>query len=114
MFTINYIDADGKRFEVVAKPGETLMAIAVKNDIRGIDAICGGQCACATCHVHLDEKTLASLGPAGAVEAELISFLETARANSRLSCQIKFTEALDGIFIEVARVIPPEISWVHK
>ena len=75
------------------------MEAAVVNDVEGIDADCGGACACATCHVYIDQDWTAIVGPAEELEAEMLDVAEEVKENSRLSCQIKITEELDGLIV---------------
>jgi len=91
---ITFISFDGNRSEVDAKVGYSLMEAAVINDVEGIDADCGGACACATCHVYLD---LERVGSAGELELEMLEVAEEVKPNSRLSCQVKITEEMDGL-----------------
>jgi 2Fe-2S ferredoxin len=72
---------------------------AVKNMIPGIDADCGGACACATCHVYVDEAFLAKLDPMQEMEKTMLDFAEKVKSNSRLSCQIKVSDSLDGLAV---------------
>ena len=74
---------------------------AVKNRIRGIDADCGGACACATCHVYVDDNWREKTGKPSAMEESMLDFAESVEPNSRLSCQIKVTDALDGLIVRL-------------
>ncbi len=75
------------------------MVGAVKNDLKGIDAECGGGCACATCHVHIDPNWMGIVAAPGGEEMAMLEFTEGANENSRLSCQIKVTSELDGLVV---------------
>ena len=97
MPTIIYIDHDGTERPIEAKTGETVMEAAVKNSIPGIDADCGGACACATCHVYVDEAFMPKVGQPEEMEQSMLDFAENVQSNSRLSCQISVTEDLDGL-----------------
>jgi 2Fe-2S ferredoxin len=97
MAKIIYIDHQGAERSVDVKPGLSIMEGAVKNNIPGIDADCGGACACATCHVYVDEAWTGKVGTPSAMEESMLDFAEGVLPNSRLSCQIKVTEALDGL-----------------
>ena len=102
MPTIHFILKDGSRRSVDAKPGSSLMTTAVHANIRGIDAECGGSCACATCHVYVDEAFLDLLTPADDMEREMLDCVAAPRLpGSRLSCQISVTEQLDGLTVRV-------------
>jgi 2Fe-2S ferredoxin len=101
MAKITYIQFDGTENVIDVKPGLTVMEGAVKNNVRGIDADCGGACACATCHVFVDEAWVSKTGEKSAMEESMLDFAENVEANSRLSCQIKVTEELDGLIVRL-------------
>jgi 2Fe-2S ferredoxin len=101
MAKITYIQPTGAEQTIEAKTGWSVMEGAVKNRIRGIDADCGGACACATCHVYVDEAWLAKTGKPSAMEESMLDFAEEVQPNSRLSCQIKVTDALDGLVVRL-------------
>jgi 2Fe-2S ferredoxin len=73
----------------------------VKSNVPGIDADCGGACACATCHVYVDDAWLGKAGTPSAMESSMLSFAENVESSSRLSCQIKITDALDGLTVRL-------------
>src|ERR1700742_4268253 len=98
---IKYIDDDGKEHETEVPNGWSVMEGAVKNNIPGIDADCGGACACATCHVYVDETWLPKTGDKSAMEESMLDFAENVEPNSRLSCQINVTDALDGLVVRM-------------
>jgi 2Fe-2S ferredoxin len=100
-----YIDSAGREYAVDATVGDTVMGTAVKNGVPGIVAECGGNCSCATCHVWVAEEFASAVGPPGDMEEDLLDMGVSERGDtSRLSCQIRVTEALDGLTVE----IPPE------
>lgn len=99
MTKINYIAFDGTRYEIEAENGSTVMENAVRHAVPGIEAECGGACACATCHVYVDEDWLDVVGSPSPMEADMLDFASDLRANSRLSCQIKVEADLDGLVI---------------
>jgi 2Fe-2S ferredoxin len=101
MAKVTYIEFTGKDHVVEVKPGLTVMEGAVKNNVPGIDADCGGACACATCHVYVDPAWTDKTGAASAMEESMLDFAENVEPNSRLSCQIKVTEALDGLIVRM-------------
>ena len=102
MPTIHYILKDGSTRSVGAKAGASVMETAIRHNIRGIDAECGGSCSCATCHVYLDDAFLVKLGPPDDMEDELLDGTASERAaNSRLSCQLTVTAELDGLTVRV-------------
>lgn len=97
MAKITYIDQEGTERTIEVDPGMTVMEGAVKNSIPGIDADCGGACACATCHVYVDPEWMDKVGQAEEMEVSMLDFAEDVRENSRLSCQITVSEELDGL-----------------
>ena len=101
MARITFIEPDGTSQVVEAEPGMTVMEAAVKNSIPGIAAECGGACACATCHVYVDEAWREATGHPEAMEEDMLDFAFDVREASRLSCQIKVTDALDGLIVRV-------------
>lgn len=101
---ITFIEFGGREHVVDVQPGYTVMEGAIWNDIPMIDALCGGSCACATCHIHVDPSWADRLRPPSEAELELLSGHPDAAADSRLSCQIKVTAALDGLVIRLPEV----------
>ena len=99
MAKITYIEHDGTEHVVDVKTGQSVMEGAVKHNIPGIDADCGGACACATCHVYVDPAWLGKTGEKSSMEESMLDFAEGVEDNSRLSCQIKVTDALDGLVV---------------
>lgn len=99
MVKITYIDFEGQSRTIEAAPGATVMEAAIKNSIPGIEAECGGACACATCHVYVDEAWREKVGGPSPMEEDMLDFGFDVRANSRLSCQIKVSEELDGLIV---------------
>src|SRR5947199_10871773 len=97
MAKITYIDSGGTARTIDAEVGATVMETAIKNNVPGIEAECGGACACATCHVHIDKDWEAVVGKPTPMEEDMLDFGFDVRSNSRLSCQIKIVEALDGL-----------------
>ena len=101
MAKITFIQPDGSQQTVEAATGTTVMEAAKLNLISGIEAECGGACACATCHVYVDEGFKDKVGKMAATEEDMLDFAFDVRDNSRLSCQIKVTDALDGLVVRV-------------
>jgi 2Fe-2S ferredoxin len=103
MAKITYIEHHGTPHTVDVRNGKSVMQGAVDHNVPGIDADCGGECACATCHVYVDAAWLAVTGlPApGSQEASMLSFAAVTQADSRLSCQIAVTDALDGLVVRM-------------
>ncbi|MFK5979099.1 MAG: 2Fe-2S iron-sulfur cluster-binding protein [Rhizobiaceae bacterium] len=98
---VTFITYDNVSHEVEAPSGTTVMEIAIKNSISGIEAECGGACACATCHVYVDESWKAKTGDPEVMEEDMLDFAWEVQPNSRLSCQIKLSDELDGLIIRV-------------
>ena len=96
---ITYIAHDGSSTTVDASAGMSVMRAAVMNAVPGIDAECGGACACATCHVVVDPGWAARLSPPAQMEADTLELVGDPQPNSRLSCQLTMTDALDGLVV---------------
>ena len=79
----------------------TVMETAKKHLVDGIEAECGGACACATCHVYVDDQWRERVGPPAEMEEDMLDFDFDVRESSRLSCQIKVTPELDGLVVRV-------------
>ncbi|MDX8356410.1 2Fe-2S iron-sulfur cluster-binding protein [Sphingopyxis terrae] len=94
-------EPDGRRLVLRAKPGETLMRVATRNAVNGIDAECGGSCACATCHIIVDDDWFVKVGEPGEVEDALLDMVPDRRSTSRLSCQLRLDPSLDGLIVRV-------------
>ena len=101
MAKITFIAPDGTRYEVAAENGATVMETAIRNGVPGIEAECGGACACATCHIYVDENWRARTGEPEPMEEDMLDFAYDVRPASRLSCQIKVSDALDGLVVTV-------------
>ncbi len=99
MVKITFVDFEGQSRSVEAEIGSTVMEAAIRNDIPGIEAECGGACACATCHVYVDEAFAEKLPKAEPMEEDMLDFASDVRNNSRLSCQIKVSAALEGLSV---------------
>ena len=101
MVKITYIQTDGTSQVVEAEPGVTVMEAAKKALVPGIEAECGGACACATCHVYVDAAWTVKTGKPAEMEEDMLDFAFDVRDESRLSCQIKVTPELDGLVVRV-------------
>ena len=101
MAKITFIEFNGTAHEVEGSNGMSVMETAVKNMVPGIDADCGGACACATCHVYVEPDWLDAVGERNEMEEDMLDFAFDVRDNSRLSCQIKVSDALDGLVVKV-------------
>jgi 2Fe-2S ferredoxin len=99
MAKITFVDHSGESRSVDAENGSTVMEAAIRNAIPGIEAECGGACACATCHVYIDEAWREVVGAPTPMEEDMLDFGYDVKPNSRLSCQIKITDALDGLVV---------------
>lgn len=98
---VTYIQPDGETSVVEAVPGDSLMETAIDNDVDGIVAECGGACSCATCHVYVEPEWLGKLPPPDALEDGMLDCVLERHSNSRLSCQIRITDELDGLVVKV-------------
>ncbi|MBT2325383.1 2Fe-2S iron-sulfur cluster binding domain-containing protein [Variovorax paradoxus] len=102
MPTIHYILQDGSTRDVEAKAGTSVMENAIRHNVRGIDAECGGCCSCATCHVYVDEAFFERLPPPDDLESELLEGVAAERRpTSRLSCQIAMSAEFDGLTVRM-------------
>lgn len=101
MAKITFIEHGGTEHTVDAETGMTVMEAAIKNSVPGIEAECGGACACATCHVYVDPAWTEKVGKREDMEEDMLDFAFEVEENSRLSCQIKVTDALDGLVVRV-------------
>jgi len=101
MARITYIENNGKSHEVEVKDGLSVMEGAVNNMIPGIDADCGGACACATCHCYVDEAFLGKTGEQSDMEKSMLDFAEDVKPESRLSCQMQVSDELDGLIVRL-------------
>jgi 2Fe-2S ferredoxin len=98
---ITYIAFDGTEYPVEAPVGSTVMENAIKHMVPGIEAECGGACACATCHVYVDDAWAETVGSPEPMEEDMLDFAYDVRPTSRLSCQIKVRPELDGLVVRV-------------
>lgn len=105
MTSITYLPIDGTPIHADIMPDMTLMELALINDVPGILGLCGGICSCATCHVHVADDWIDRLPPRSAEENDMVEALSHATRGSRLGCQVRIDDAMDGLVISVA---PPE------
>jgi 2Fe-2S ferredoxin len=98
---ITFIAHDGTENIVDAQNGMSVMNAAIDNLVSGIDADCGGECSCATCHVYVNEEWMGVVGTPGGREEEMLDLNPERETNSRLSCQIPVTDELDGLIVRV-------------
>jgi ferredoxin, 2Fe-2S len=96
---ITFISFNGSSRTVEAEPGTSLMRAATDNRIAGIDGDCGGNCACATCHVYIDPAWFNRLGARSACETDMLNLVAELRNTSRLACQIDVDASLEGLIV---------------
>ena len=101
MAKITYIEHSGKTHTIEVQNGLTVMEGAIQNNIPGIDADCGGGCACATCHVYVDEKWFSKLPKKEDSEQDMLDVAYQPNSFSRLSCQIIVSDELDGLVVKM-------------
>tara|TARA_B100000029_G_scaffold505682_1_gene586775 strand:+ start:111 stop:431 length:321 start_codon:yes stop_codon:yes gene_type:complete len=98
---ITYIEHNGKSHTLEVANGLTVMEGALQNNIPGIDADCGGSCACATCHVYVDEKWIKKLEDKETAEEDMLDMAQETNKFSRLSCQIRVDDSLNGLVVKM-------------
>lgn len=101
MTRITFVTPQGERIDTEAENGATVMETAIMNGVPGIIAECGGACTCATCHVYVDEPWRETVGGPSSMEEDMLDFAFDVHENSRLSCQIKVRDELDGLVVHV-------------
>jgi 2Fe-2S ferredoxin len=101
MGEIHVTDRDGNKRVLQARSGQKVMEV-IRDAGLPIEAACGGSCACATCHVYVAENWLSRLRPQDDTEIDLLDLADAVQENSRLSCQIEFSDELDGLEVEIA------------
>lgn len=98
---ITFVDHEGNETEVNAKVGQSIMVAAVNNMVDGIVAECGGSCACGTCHCFIEDEWKSKVPEMTSTEKDTIECCVEATPVSRLSCQIKVTEEMDGLVVRL-------------
>lgn len=98
---ITFVQPNGDKQDIDATTGVTIMEAAVDAMVPGIEADCGGNCICATCHVYVDKEWLGKLPAVESDEEAMIDYTADPQDNSRLTCQLEITDALDGIVLHV-------------
>lgn len=101
MPTLHFITQDGHDIAVQAQEGCSVMEVAVANNVPGIDAECGGACACATCHIYVDESWAERLPAKSELEVKMLEFAVGQQPNSRLSCRIAVGREIDGLVMRI-------------
>ncbi len=99
MAQITFIDSGGTARTVEGENGSTVMETAIRNGVPGIEAECGGACACSTCHVYIDEAWQEKVGEPSPMEEDMLDFAYDVKPNSRLSCQMKVSDELNGLIV---------------
>ena len=102
MTVLNVITREGEERQLVGRDGRSIMEIMRDGGIDQIMALCGGSCSCATCHVYVDEAHLDLLPALADFEGELLDCSSHRQANSRLSCQLRWSDGLDGLRVTIA------------
>ena len=98
---ITFVEFSGTEHLVDAEIGNSVMLAAIDNLVPGIDADCGGECSCATCHVIVDDACVEKTGSTSAGEESMLDMNPDRQDNSRLSCQIKVTDELEGLVVQL-------------
>lgn len=99
---IHFTTPDGRTITCAARPGDTVMQVAVAHNVETIIGECGGAMVCATCHCHVPPDWLAAVGPRGDIEDDVLDCIDAEVTEaSRLSCQIRLTPALDGLVVRL-------------
>ena len=98
---VNFIEPDGTEHCFDAVPGTSVMSVAFDNGLPGIEADCGGMCACGTCHVYVDKDWMGWIAASTEEEQQMLAFAEGVEERSRLSCQITLTDQLDGLRVYI-------------
>ena len=101
MTRINFITAEGESLQLEAQDGMSVMELAVAHNVPGIDADCGGACACATCHVYIDQAWVDKLPAKSDLEIKMLEFATSVSPQSRLSCRLSIEPAMDGLLMTV-------------
>ena len=104
MTKLKVVDSKGEETVLEGQAGRSLMEVMRDNGVDELQALCGGSCSCATCHVWVDPAFMGKLPEMSRQENDMLDCAEGRRENSRLSCQLRMTEALDGIRVTVAPV----------
>ena len=101
MGNITFVEHDGTQHVAEIEVGKSLMQVAMDHGVPGIDADCGGECACGTCHVILDSQWMDVAGSAQADELQMLDMTPEKASTSRLSCQIKVSDAMNGMVVHL-------------
>lgn len=104
MPVVTFVTADGDRIDIDAPEETSVRDVAIGHMVEGIVGECGGNCSCATCHVIIEDDWYEQVGEPHTLERDLLSFLDNVTPTSRLSCQIRTSDVLDGLVVQV----PPQ------
>jgi 2Fe-2S ferredoxin len=100
-----FIDSEGRQRVVEAREGESLMRVALRHDVAGMTADCGGACSCATCHVYIADEWWQRIGPPAAMELDMLDFVADERLpTSRLACQVHVEGGFDGLRVRTPKI----------
>lgn len=111
MPVVTYIEASGQTHVIDVPERRTVMEGALRQNVPGIPADCGGSCSCATCHVYIDPAWAERVGPPGEAEREMLEGAVDPRPTSRLSCQVRLTPALDGLVVHIPASQTVDQKW---
>lgn len=98
---LTYIDHSGREYKVEGDIGQTVMETAIKHNVPGIVAECGGACSCATCHIYVEEAWRSTTGEPSQMEEDMLDFAFDVRPESRLSCQLRIVSEYDGLIVRI-------------
>lgn len=101
MAVVTFVSHDGEKYEATLEEGHSLMQVATNNAVPGIDGDCGGEAACGTCHVVVDQQWSEKVGLSGEDEEQMLSMNPERQPTSRLSCQITLNPSLDGLTVQL-------------
>lgn len=101
MAVVTFISHDGEKHEAPLEDDQSLMQVAVDNLVPGVDGDCGGEAACGTCHVFVDDQWVDTVGRSGPVEEEMLAMNPEREPTSRLSCQMTVKEEWDGLIVRL-------------
>ena len=101
MGNITFVEHDGQQHHVVIEEGKSLMQVAMDNGVPGVDADCGGECACGTCHVIIESNWMEKTGIVTEDEQQMLDMTPEQSDTSRLACQIETTEGMDGMIVRL-------------
>jgi 2Fe-2S ferredoxin len=101
MGNITFVEHDGQQHRVVIEEGKSLMQVAMDNGVPGVDADCGGECACGTCHVIIESNWIEKTGIVTKDEQQMLDMTPEQSDTSRLACQIETTEGMDGMIVRL-------------